>query len=108
MFTLTRILSLAAAGALLALTAVSIPASAYESAPNLGPVVPHDPILAECHLLKRAIARRACQARLRREEYIDTAPEQATDSQRKEAFPAEADGGGVGVGGSMSPSTVSR
>ena len=79
MFTLTRILSLAAAGALLALTAASIPASADDSAANLEQVVP---------------------------EYIDIAPEQVTDSRRNEAFPAEADG--VGVGGIMSPSPGSR
>ena len=106
MFTLTRILSLAAAGALLALTAASIPASADHSAANLEQVVPHDPILAECHLLKRAISRRPCQVRLRREEYIDIAPEQVTEPQRNEAFPAEADG--VADGGIMSPSPGSR
>jgi hypothetical protein len=42
MFPLTRILSLAAAGALVALT---IPAHADELAQNLGPVGPHEPIL---------------------------------------------------------------
>ena len=89
MFPLTRILSLAAAGALVALTAASIPARADESAPNLGPVGPHDSIFPECHLLKRAISRRACHARLWREEHIDTAREQVTDSQRKEPLPAE-------------------
>jgi hypothetical protein len=89
MFPLTRILSLAAAGALVALTAASIPARADESAPDLGQVGTHDRIFAECHLLKRAISRRACQARLRREEYIDTAPEQEADSRRKEPLRAE-------------------
>ena len=46
MFPLTRSLSLAAAGAIVALTAVSIPARADELAQNLGPVGPREPILA--------------------------------------------------------------
>ena len=45
MFPLARILSLAAASALLALTAVNISAHAEELAQNLGPVGPHEPIL---------------------------------------------------------------
>jgi len=45
MFPLTRILSLAAAVALIALTAASIPARTEELAQNLGPVGPHEPIL---------------------------------------------------------------
>lgn len=45
MFPLTRILSLAAAVALIALTAASIPARTDELAQNLGPVGPHEPIL---------------------------------------------------------------
>ena len=45
MFPFTRILSLAAAGALVAFTAASIPAHADELAQNLGPVGPHEPIL---------------------------------------------------------------
>ena len=45
MFPLTRSLSLAAAGAVLALAAPSIPARADELAQNLGPVGPHEPIL---------------------------------------------------------------
>jgi hypothetical protein len=45
MFPLTRSLSLAAAGAIVALTAVSIPARADELAQNLGPVGPREPIL---------------------------------------------------------------
>ena len=45
MFPLTRIPSLAAVGALVALTAGSIPARADELAQNLGPVGPHEPIL---------------------------------------------------------------
>lgn len=46
MFPLTRRLSLAAAGAVLVLTAASIPARADELAQNLGPVGPREPILA--------------------------------------------------------------
>ena len=45
MFPLTRIPTLAAVGALVALTATSIPVRADELAQNLGPVGPHEPIL---------------------------------------------------------------
>jgi hypothetical protein len=45
MFPLTRMLSLGAAIALVALTAVSLPARADELSQNLGPVGPHEPIL---------------------------------------------------------------
>jgi hypothetical protein len=45
MFTRNQCLKLAAAGALVALTAASIPAYADELAQNLGPVGPHEPIL---------------------------------------------------------------
>ena len=45
MFLLTRILSLAAVGAISALIAVSLPAHADELTQNLGPVGPHEPIL---------------------------------------------------------------
>ena len=45
MFPLARILSLAAASALLALTAVNISAHAEELVQNLGPVGPNEPIL---------------------------------------------------------------
>jgi hypothetical protein len=81
MFPLTRILSLAAAGALVALTAACSPAHADDLAQNPGPVGTHEPILAEqnpgeigeCHLHRRAISRHACQARLWRGLHIDTA-----------------------------------
>jgi hypothetical protein len=85
MFSLTRILNLAAAGAFIALSAASSPARAG-SAQNLGAVGPHEPILAtvgqadlnpwqmgECRLQRRAISRRACQASLWRGAHIDTA-----------------------------------
>jgi hypothetical protein len=42
MFSLARILSVAAASALVALTAVNPPARAEELPQNLGPVGPHD------------------------------------------------------------------
>ena len=42
---LSRILSLAAAGAFVAISANSIPARADELTQNLGPVGPHEPIL---------------------------------------------------------------
>jgi hypothetical protein len=45
MFPLTRNLSLAVAGALIALTAVGPPARADELTQNQGPVGPHEPIL---------------------------------------------------------------
>lgn len=46
MFPFSRILSLAAAGALVAFTAASLPARADDLVDNLGPVGPHEPILA--------------------------------------------------------------
>jgi hypothetical protein len=46
MFALTRILSLAAVGVFVALTAVTTRASSDEMVQNLGPVGPHEPILA--------------------------------------------------------------
>jgi hypothetical protein len=45
MFPLSRILSFAAAGALIALTVASTPARADELVQNLGPVGPREPIL---------------------------------------------------------------
>ena len=45
MFPLARMLSLAAASAFIALTAVSFSARAEELPQNLGPVGPHEPIL---------------------------------------------------------------
>jgi len=45
MFPLARMLSLAAASAFVALTAVGISARAEELSQNLGPVGPHEPIL---------------------------------------------------------------
>ena len=45
MFPLARMLSLAAASALVAFTAVSASARAEELPQNLGPVAPHEPVL---------------------------------------------------------------
>ena len=73
MFTLTRILSLAATYALLALTTASIPVRAECTAQDQGPVDPYASILTEqdtqqqmgeCTLLKGAISRRACLAQV--------------------------------------------
>jgi hypothetical protein len=69
----TRILGLAAAGALIAFTAVGTPARADESSPSAGSAPPQASVFADCKLLRRAISRRACQARLWREEHVDTA-----------------------------------
>ncbi|MGD9501261.1 MAG: hypothetical protein AB7V40_02095 [Methyloceanibacter sp.] len=68
----TRILALAA-GALVALAAASIPARADDAVQRPERVGPRQPVLAECHLLKRAISRRACRARLERDAQIDIA-----------------------------------
>jgi hypothetical protein len=71
MSSLTRILGLIAAGALVAVTAANFPARSGESGPAVVGV--HAPSLTECRLLKRAISRRACQARLWREAPVETA-----------------------------------
>ena len=73
MFPLTRILGLIAAGALVAVIAANIPARSGESGQGQAAVGLHAPSLTECHLLKRAISRRACQARLWREAPVETA-----------------------------------
>ena len=68
MLSLTRILSLAAAAALVALTAASIPALAPERI-----LLDLNRQIGECQLHRRAISRRACVARLGHEVRIDTA-----------------------------------
>ena len=72
MLWLTRILGLAAAAAIVALSAASISA--------LAPVGPNERILldvnrqiGECQMHRRAISRHACQARLSRELHFATA-----------------------------------
>jgi hypothetical protein len=72
MVPLTRILSLTAACALVVLTAVT-PASAGELAQKQASVGTHTPGVTQCGMLKRAISRRACQARLERGAHINTA-----------------------------------
>jgi len=73
MSSLTRILGLIAAGALVAVTAANFPARSGESGQGPAAVGVHAPSLTECRLLKRAISRRACQARLWREAPVETA-----------------------------------
>ena len=82
MHSLTRncFLGFATASAL-ALTVASTPSFAGDPPEVLGLVGPNDPIvttpnslqMGECHLLRRAISRRACHARLQGEVHIDTA-----------------------------------
>ena len=69
----TRIIGLAAAGALIAFTAVGTPAHAEESSQGARSALPQAPVFTDCHALRRAISRRACHARLWREEQVDTA-----------------------------------
>ena len=73
MFSLTRIQSLVVAGALVAITAAYIPARSGESGQGPAAIGLHVPSLTECRLLKRAISRRGCQARLSREAPVKTA-----------------------------------
>lgn len=70
---LTRIPSLAAAGVLVALTMVGIPACTDESVDQLSRVGPSETALEECQQYKRAKSRRACRARLAREAQTDIA-----------------------------------
>ena len=73
MFPLTRTLSLAAAAALVVLTAFSIPARAGDAAVGSDGATSFDGSAnGNCALLKRAISRPACQARLQ-QLHIDTA-----------------------------------
>jgi hypothetical protein len=73
MFPLTRPLSLAAAAALAVLTAFSVPTHAGEAAAGSDRATSFDGSDNACALLKRAISRRACQARLEHGAPIDTA-----------------------------------
>ena len=67
----TRIIGLAAAGVLIAFTAVGTPAHADKSSKSAA--LPQASVFTDCQVLRRAISRRACQARLWREEQVDTA-----------------------------------
>ena len=74
MFPLTRILTLAAAVALVTLAAASTRAEDRQPVPTTAAQAELDPPqIVGCHLQRRAISRRACQARLGRETHIDTA-----------------------------------
>jgi hypothetical protein len=72
MIPLTRISSLTAACALVVLTA-TVPAGAGELAQKQAAIGTHTPQATQCSMLKRAIARRACQARLEQEAPVKTA-----------------------------------
>jgi len=80
MFQLTRISNLAGVAAIVALAATSLPARADEVDQNSRTVAPRSSVFDECQVLRRAIARRACDARLERDQLNDAA-EQVTDSQ---------------------------
>ena len=69
----THILGLAAAGALVAFTTFGTPAHADKSNKSAGSALPQASVFTDCQVLRRAISRRACQARLWREEQVDTA-----------------------------------
>ena len=68
----TRIIGLAVAAPLSLLPAVGTPAHADESSQSARSA-PQSSIFTDCQVLRRAISRRACQARLWREEQVDTA-----------------------------------
>jgi len=69
----TRIIGLATAAALIAFTAVGTPAHADESSKSAGSAPLKASVFTDCQVLRRAISRRACQARLWREEQVNTA-----------------------------------
>jgi hypothetical protein len=73
MFPFTHILGLAAAGALIAFTAVGTPAHADETSQSAGSAPPQASVFTDCRHLRRAISRRACVARLSREKQVDVA-----------------------------------
>ena len=72
MVPITRILSLAAACALVALTPAT-PARAGEHAQKQASVGTHTPGVTQCGTFKRAISRRTCHTRLERVAPINTA-----------------------------------
>ena len=72
MVPLTRILSLTAACALVVLTAAT-PARAGEFAQKQASVGTHTPQVTQCGMLKRAISRSACVARLEQDTPVKTA-----------------------------------
>jgi hypothetical protein len=72
MIPLTRISSLTAACALVVLAA-TVPASAGEFAQKQAAIGTQTPQVTQCGTLKRAIARRACVARLEQDTPVQTA-----------------------------------
>jgi hypothetical protein len=73
MVPLTHIRRLAAACAFVVLATVAIPAHTGELAQKQAAVGTHTPQATQCSMLRRAIARRACQARLEQETPVKTA-----------------------------------
>ena len=69
----THILGLAGVGALIAITTFGTPARAGETSQSARSAPPQASVFTDCKLLRRAISRRACQARLSREQHVDTA-----------------------------------
>jgi hypothetical protein len=67
-----RIIGLAVA-APLSLLPAGTPAHADESSQSAGSALPQASVFTDCQVLRRAISRRACQARLWRDEQVDTA-----------------------------------
>jgi hypothetical protein len=74
MFSITRILGLAVAVALVTFTVTSTPARAEEPTQHaVGQTDENAREMGECHLQSRAISRHVCQANLSRGLPIDTA-----------------------------------
>jgi hypothetical protein len=74
-------LGLAGVGALIAFTAGGTPTHAGESSQSVGSAPPQASLLTDCHTLRRAISRRACVARLSREEQVDVAEKRISEPQ---------------------------
>jgi hypothetical protein len=66
-------LGLAGVGALIACTTFGTPARAEDANQRAGSAPPQASVFTDCQLLRRAISRRACHARLWGEEQVDTA-----------------------------------
>jgi predicted aspartyl protease len=77
MVSLARFFSLAAAGALIALSVACITVRADEATQKQRRAGTPEASVTECQLLKRAISRRACQARAWRAIHLDTAENRA-------------------------------
>jgi len=74
-------LGLAGIGALIAVTTFGPPARAGESSQSARSAPPQASVFTDCHQLRRAISRRACMARLSREEQVDVAEKRISDPQ---------------------------